>query len=98
MGIVRQKKKLDQQIHQIFRVIHKRKILNQLELLKELQEAIRKERYYTRQIEDLREERQQKIEQFKKDIMQLRTNLDRIDLEVKFVNQETNQETYFQFR
>jgi len=51
-----------------------------------LHEAIRKERYYTRQIEDLREERQQKIEQFKKDIMQLRTNLDRIDLEVEFVN------------
>jgi len=51
-----------------------------------LQEAIRKEKYYTRQIEDLREERQQKIEQFKKDIMQLRTNLNRIESEVKFVN------------
>ena len=81
--------KKDQLIHLIFRAIHKRKILDQLELLKDLQEAIRKERYYTRQIEDLREERQQKIEQFKKDIMQIRTNLDRIDLEVEFVNQET---------
>jgi len=48
--------------------------------------AIRKERYYTRQIEDLREERHQIIEQYKKDIMQLRFNLDRIDSEVKFVN------------
>jgi len=51
-----------------------------------LHEAIRKEKYYTRQIEDLREERHQIIEQYKKDIKQLRTNLDRIDLEVKFVN------------
>jgi len=51
-----------------------------------LQQAIRKEKYYTRQIEDLREERHQIIEQYKKDIKQLRTNLDRIDLEVKFVN------------
>jgi len=50
-----------------------------------LHEAIRKEKYYTRQIEDLREERHQIIEQYKKDIKQLRTNLDRIDLEVKFV-------------
>ena len=78
--------KKDYLIHQIFRVIHKRKILDRLELLKELQQAIRKERYYTRQIEDLREEKLQKIEQFKKDIMQLRTNLDRIETEVKFVN------------
>jgi len=51
-----------------------------------LQQAIRKEKYYTRQIEDLREERYQIIKQYKKDIKQLRTNLDRIDLEVKFVN------------
>jgi len=34
----------------------------------------------------LREESHQLIEQYKKDIKQLRTNLDRIDLEVKFVN------------
>ncbi len=52
----------------------------------ELQEAIRKEKYYTRQIEDLREERHQIIEQYKKDMKQLRFNLDRIESEVNFVN------------
>jgi len=48
-----------------------------------LEKARQQERNYTKKIIELQKERREKIEQFKKDIMQIRANLDRIEAEVK---------------
>ena len=55
--------------------------MDRVKLLLELQEAIRKEKYSTQQIEDLREERRLKIEEFKEEIKKIRRNLDSIEAE-----------------
>ena len=55
----------------------------EIKLLKELEKARQQERNYTKKIIELQKERREKIEQFKKDIMQIRANLDRIEAEVK---------------